>query len=69
MNNKSIFISQQYLAMKIADIFNENVKKSLEKKSENNFFPSTYTIYEKEIVKNILLFYSRRWKVYIVFCV
>jgi len=49
--NKSIFLSQHYLAMKIANIFNEQVKSALiAMKSNKSFFPTPASLYEKDIV-------------------
>ena len=51
--NKTIFLSQHILAMRIADIFNENRKIFLiSLKTNISFFPTPATIYEKEIVKD-----------------
>lgn len=50
--NKSIFLSQHYLAMRVADIFNTQVKSALiAMKSNKTFFPTPATFYDKEIVK------------------
>ncbi len=50
--NKSFFLSQHFLAMKISNIFNEKVKNSLlSTKSNKTFFPVPATLYDKEIVK------------------
>jgi hypothetical protein len=50
--NKSIFLSQHYLAMKIADVFNEQVKSSLlAMKANKTFFPTPASLYDKEVVK------------------
>lgn len=48
-----MFLQNQYLAMKICDIFNPSVKNKLTDKKniiKNAEFPSTNTIYSKEIV-------------------
>ena len=53
--NKSIFLSQQMIAMKEADIFNIEIKnKLIARKFSNNLtvLPPPYTIYDKDIVKD-----------------
>lgn len=51
--NKTIFLSQQLIAMKEADIFNPEVKrKLLDSIVFKTVFPGRYTIYDKEIVKD-----------------
>ena len=51
-SNTNIFYEQQLLAMKIADIFNTNVKKKLKTLNTKKkcIFPTTDTIYTKDIV-------------------
>ena len=50
-SNTNIFYEQQILAMKLADIFNTEVKKKLKTISKKkSIFPSTDTIYGKDIV-------------------
>ena len=52
-NNKNMFLQNQYLAMKICDIFNVSVRSKLtEKKNliKSAEFPTTNTIYQKDIV-------------------
>lgn len=49
--NKSIFVSQHFLAMNVAQIFNpEKHSKLIAMKANKTFFPSPHTIYEKDIV-------------------
>jgi hypothetical protein len=49
--NKSIFTSQHYLAMRVADIFNPQKKNRLfMTRQVNTVFPSAFTIYSKDIV-------------------
>jgi hypothetical protein len=51
--NKSIFLSQQIIAIKEADIFNPEVKrKILDSREFQTVLPGTHTIYDKEIVKD-----------------
>lgn len=50
-SNKNIFYEQQLLAMKLADLFNPEVRKKLcTKKKINSVFPSTDKIFNKDIV-------------------
>jgi len=49
--NKSIFTSQHYLAMRVADIFNPEKKNRLfMTRQVHTVFPSPFTIYSKDIV-------------------
>lgn len=51
-SNKSIFLSQHFLAMKIVDVFNDQVKSALmETKVNKTLFPTPASLYEKDIVK------------------
>jgi len=51
--NKNIFYEQQLLAIKLADVFSENVRKTLNSpKKFKSVFPSTEKIYDKQIVIN-----------------
>jgi hypothetical protein len=51
--NKSIFLSQQIIAMKEADIFNPEIKKRImDTKIFKTVLPGPFTIYDKEIVKD-----------------
>jgi hypothetical protein len=51
--NKNVFYEQQLLAMKLANIFNENVRKILNSaKKFKSVFPSTEKIYDKQIVQD-----------------
>lgn len=48
--NKNVFYEQQLLAMKLADIFNHEIRKKLTLKKGKTVFPSTDSIYNKDIV-------------------
>lgn len=49
--NKSIFLSQHILAMKIANIFDSEVKAKINQTNHcKTIFPAPFTLYEKEIV-------------------
>jgi hypothetical protein len=51
--NKSIFLSQQIIAMKESDIFNPEIRgKLMETKIYKTVLPGPFTIYDKEIVKD-----------------
>jgi hypothetical protein len=53
-SNKNIFMEQQLYAMKIADIYNTEVKKKLtERKKVKTIFPSAETLYNKDVVKEM----------------
>lgn len=48
--NKSIFLSQHIYAMKIANIFDPEVRKKILVKIDKTVFPAACTLYQKEIV-------------------
>jgi hypothetical protein len=50
-SNTNVFYDQQLLAMKLADVFNSDVKKKLKTVPKKKYiFPTTDTIYSKDIV-------------------
>lgn len=58
--NKAIFLSQHIFAMKIADIFNERIKKALiSTKTNKTNFPPPAVIFEKEIVQERMKFLEK----------
>ena len=69
-SNTNIFYEQQLLAMKLADIFNSDVKKKLKSVNPKKkcVFPTTDTIYTKDIVQeqnnqyNEYKYYDRDYK-------
>jgi hypothetical protein len=49
--NKNIFHEQQLLAIKVADLYNQEIKKKLiAPKKYKSVLPSTEMLYEKEVV-------------------
>jgi hypothetical protein len=48
--NKSIFLSQHIYAMKIANIFDPEIRKKILAKIDKTVFPAVCTLYQKEIV-------------------
>jgi hypothetical protein len=60
-SNKNIFLEQQLYAMKIADIYNSEVKKRLSQGKPLKFiFPAPETLYNKDLVKEMDPVYQKR---------
>lgn len=63
-SNKNIFLEQQIYALKIADIYNPEIKKRLTLKKSKNGLPSPDTIYNKEVVKEHDPSFNQKQKMY-----